>query len=444
MPIPGNSLANKVGMVYYQNDIYCIGSEYTPGLASPSTFNNYNGFTGSGPDPLSCVWKYSINNAVTSPVPLFSSDLVYSYNTPINDIKLIDGFIYLSRVNDSPCIASNDYSDPCLIGSQSIRKYDPATNTQFTGNVYTGFEEPQADYGKVIAFDILDSPVPSLIYVTRIGLFPWTYYFIRRSSLSLDYQSHQRVVFSGGYIPMPQQSHYSYTAANTTSDGTVFAAANSSYYDKLNNRYLFSARNTDPSYGGFVCLSTKILVVNLDDVSDHTTIDANSFDGSICAMGVRFRSLNTPVFGEDYVFVLDLQRGIVSALDLNDGYSMTYEWQLEDPIYTMGTDCRVQDFVIRYTGTKLICYYVTTSTTTAAPGGSLMLSLSATEFYDTKICATELKIDNTIGTIYSGYVNAPNGYPGTNVSLYLSEDDPESLYVCGRTIFKMCNLYNGN
>jgi hypothetical protein len=258
---------------------------------------------------------------------------------------------------------------------------------------------------------------------------------IIRSALNLDYVEHHEfeIMTSNDLRPADTQ-YYAITIGDVNYPAVLIN--DSSYHLDDNNLLLFVPTR---DYTVPTKLTRRCLVLNYDDGSISYK-EVNSLNPTDASLGVKFYSDPTL----DHVYTLDVLTGRVTALDPTNNYNIVDEWDLEDPVYDAETGCIFKSFAIRKTpSNKIICYYITTAISTVAPGAPSTSFWIENAFYDTKVCATRLIESGATGTIYSGYVNAPYGYPGMGPTVKLVADDPEGIYIVGNTVFRMCNLIDG-
>jgi len=437
MAVPANAImctsaVRTNGFIYYK--------QMSAGQSSAQNGTDFNNTiisgTGVNTQGINALRRYNTNNAVSEiintnyPISWYMSN--YDQTSMILDYTAEN--IIIGRVN-SPAVITNSYTNVEYDQAPSIIKYNIASGVCIGSDYVVGINH-NLDFSTVTGM-YEDSISGRIVYATLAYHESGTtsrYMSMILRDVDLSYMEHKEFEIPISTDPGPTDPGL----VNLNIYGTypTVAIDDSSYYfDSVNQRLFVPARD----YTSFsLKLLRRSLVLNYNDNS-VSVIDVNSLNTSDPTLGIKFYSDSTL----DYIYNLDVLTGRLTALDPNN-YSIVDEWNLEDPIYQSGTECIFKSFAIRKTpSNKIICYYITTAVNTSAPGSPSTPVYLDPVFYDTKVCATRIINGGTTGTIYSGYVNAPYGYPGLSPRVKLMQDDPESVYIVGDTVFRMCNLING-
>mgnify|MGYP000035188446 FL=1 len=423
---------------------------YKFGIAAQSSVEygtNYNNnvITGLGIN-TDAVIAFRRYNTLSATSEVLGMNYPISYYVGDFDISSImvdeaDENIYISRVV-SPANITNTFTSVQYDQAPSIIKYN-ITSGICTGAIYEDGIGHTLDFSPVTIMrqNILGNRITyATLRANNNGVDSRYVGIIIRTS-NLDYVEHHEFEIGLLYDYRPVDSeYYSITMYGGLGEQTypTIAIDDSSYHLDENNLLLFVPTRdyTAPA----TKLVRRYMLLNYDDDS-VSTIDISSLDPTEPSLGIKFYSDPTL----DVVYAMDVLKGRVTALDPTNNYNIVDEWDLEDPVYDAETGCIFKSFAIRKTpSNKIICYYITTAINNIAPGSPPISLISDPAFYDTKVCATRLVEGGTTGTIYSGYVNAPYGYPGMAPRVKLAADDPtNSVYIVGNTVYKMCNLIDG-
>jgi hypothetical protein len=429
-----------IDMIVKNDHIYYL---FMPPAQSSVTYGtNYNStmITGTGINTQGSpeFRRYNKTNG--------SSETIYiNYQAPyylglVNNTSMIldesGEYIYMSR-HTSPGNITNTHTSVTYDQAPSIIRYNIASGT-CTGSNYEASISNTLDFDEVTLMH-LNSVSSRITYATlkaynNSNLSRYMSIIIRNSNL--DYVEHHNFEIDTSYDLRPTDTQYYPITIGAVNYPAVLIDDSSYHLDESGLILFVPTRDfTAP----FFKLTRRFMVLNYDDNSISYR-EVNNLDPTESSLGVKFYSDSTL----DYVYTMDVLTGRVTALDPTNNYTIVNEWGLEDPVYDAATQCIFKSFAIRKTASnKIICYYITTATSTLAPGAPSTSFLYDNAFYDTKVCATRLIDDGTTGTIYSGYVNAPYGYPGMGPKVKLVADDPEGIYIAGNTVFRMCNLMSG-
>jgi parallel beta-helix repeat protein len=439
------SIADSISAVFINNYIYYKQPNIGQGSISNGTNFNDTVIAGVGVNTLSTIYGalriFNKESGAGNSINFDNVLIIPPYSTNFDLCSmLVDSTelnIYISRVT-SPAVSTNTYTETTYDQAPSITRYNTLSGNTGVSN-YESTINHNLDFSTVTC--MRQSSITNLIFYSTLA-YPDSnstsrYMAMIFRSTDLSYYDHKEFEITTAFQYRPVDSAlYSITITGITYP-TIAIDDSSYYFDDINERLFVPTRNY--TVASSTNISNRYLVLNYDDNSiDY--FDPNSINPFIPSLGVKFYT--DPSL--DLVYTLDVLRGIVTAFDPANTSVIVDLWQLEDPVYQPETECIFKSFAIRKTASnKIICYYITTAVNTIAPGNPVITVGSDAAVYDTKVCATRLINGGTTGTIYSGYVNAPYGYPGLAPRVKLTQEDPESVYIVGDTVFKMCNLING-
>ena len=443
MAVPG-SVASCVSAVFINNYIYYKQPNVGQGSASNGTDFNNNVIAGVGISTMSTIYgalriynrESGIGNIITFDNVLVITPYTTNFDLSSMLVDSTESNIYISRIT-SPAVSTNTYTEATYDQAPSITKYNTLSGG-VTGSNYENTINHNLDFSTVTC--MRQSSITNLIFYSTLGYSDSNstsrYMAMIFRSTDLSYVMHEEFEITASFDYRPLDSAlYAITISGITYP-TIAIDDSSYYFDEVNTRLFVPTRNYTATS---INISNRYLVLDYDDNSINY-YDAGAIQPFIPGLGVKFYT--DPSL--DFVYTLDVLRGTVTSFDPANTSVIVNIWELEDPVYQPETECIFKSFAIRKTASnKIICYYITTAVNTLAPGNPTISAGSDGVLYDTKVCATELINGGATGTIYSGYVNAPYGYPGLSPRVKLTQEDPESVYIVGDTVFRMCNLISG-